>query len=80
VHGRGVTLVGAHTLARPAADSSNGWWTERDDAGAFLRMLALGRLSLAGFTDEVHSLADAPAVYSRLAAGGPFPNVQFNWR
>lgn len=79
VHGRGVTLVGAHTMARPKFESSGGWWTERDDAQAFLRMLSLGRVSLAGFTDEVHAVADAPGVYSRLAAGGPFPNVQFDW-
>ncbi len=79
VHGRGVTLVGAHTMARPKNDSSGGWWTERDDAVAFLRLLALGRLSLAGFTDEVHPVSDAPAVYARLAAGGPFPAVQFAW-
>ncbi len=79
VHGRGVTLVGAHTMARPKQESSNGWWTERDDALAFLRLLDLGRLSLDGFAEEVHPIADAPAVYTRLAAGGPFPNVQFDW-
>ena len=66
-------------MARPGNDSSGGWWTERDDALAFLRLLALGRLSLAGFTDEVHPVSDAPAIFARLAAGGPFPSVQFDW-
>ena len=28
---------------------------------------------------EVHPVADAPAVYTRLAEGGPFPTVQFDW-
>ena len=79
VHGRGVTLVGAHTMARPRGDSSPGWWTERDDALAFLRLVAGGRLSLDGFAEEVHPVVEAPAVYTRLAAGGPFPNVQFDW-
>ena len=79
VHGPGITLVGAHTNARPKNDTSAGWWTERDDALAFLKMLSLGRISMAGFTDEVHAVGDAPAVYTRLAAGGPFPNVQFDW-
>ena len=79
VHGRGVTLIGAHTLARPSFDSSSGWWCERDDGLAFLRLLSLGRLSMAGFTQEVHPVSDAPAVYTRLAAGGPFPAVQFDW-
>lgn len=79
VHGRGVTLVGAHTLARPCGESAAGWWTTRDDAQAFLRLLSLGRLSLDGFTEEVHKVGDAPSVYARLAAGGAFPIVQFNW-
>ena len=79
VHGRGVTLVGAHTLARKESESAPGWWTQRDDALAFLRLLALGRIDLSGFTDEVHSPTECGDVYSRLAAGGAFPTVQFNW-
>lgn len=79
VHGRGVTLIGAHTLARPDAESANGWWTTRDDALAFLRLLAHGRVNLSGFVAEVHPVSDAPAVYSRLAQGGAFPVVQFDW-
>lgn len=79
VHARGVTLIGAHTLARPDGESSSGWWTTRDDAQAFLRLLALKRLSLDGFVDEVHSISECGAVYARLAQGGVFPVVQFNW-
>ena len=79
VHGRGVTLVGAHTLARPETESSSGWWTTRDDARAFLNLLAHNRLSLAGFVDEVHAPSACAAVYARLAEGGAFPIVQFDW-
>lgn len=79
VHGRGVTLVGAHTLARPAHESYPGHFTTRDDAMAFLRLVSLGRLSLDGFVDEVHPVPDAPEVYARLGAGGSFPVVQFDW-
>ena len=79
VHGRGVTLVGAHTAARPDAESSNGWWSTRDDALAYLKLVAGGRLSLDGFVSEVHPVADAPEVYGRLAKGGAFPVVQFDW-
>jgi len=79
VHGRGVTLVGAHTAARPDVESSNGWWTKRDDANAFLRLLSLGRISLEGFVDEVHKPESCAEVYSRLAQGGAFPVVQFDW-
>ena len=79
VHAQGVSLVGAHTMARPDAESSNGWWTTRDDAMAFLKLLSLGRISLDGFVAEVHSPQECGDVYSRLAAGGAFPVVQFDW-
>jgi len=79
VHGRGVTLVGAHTIARKEVESAPGWWTQRDDALAFLRLVALGRIDLSGFVEEVHSPSECGEVYSRLAKGGAFPTVQFNW-
>ena len=79
VHGRGVTLVGAHTNARPDHESSNGWWSTRDDALAFLRLLEYGRISLEGFVDEVHAPHECAEVYSRLANGASFPVVQFDW-
>ena len=79
VHGRGITLVGAHTLARPERESSPGWWTTRDDARTFLRLLRYKRLSLDGFVEEVHSPAECGGVYARLATGGPFPTTQFDW-
>ena len=79
VHGRGVTLIGAHTLARPSEESAQGWWTTRDDALTTLRLLSLGRLSFDGFVSEVHKVEDAPMVYGRLAKGGAFPVVQFDW-
>ncbi len=79
VHGRGVTLVGAHTNARPDDESASGWWTTRDDALAFLKLLAFRRIALDGFVSEVHTPNECGAVFARLAAGAPFPVVQFNW-
>ena len=79
VHRPGITLVGAHTRARPKVDSSGGWWTELDDAEAVLRLLTLGRIDLARLVEETYSPKDAPAVYERLAKGGAFPVVQFDW-
>ena len=55
------------------------WWTTRDDAKAFLKLLSLGRISLDGFVSETHSPVECAEVYRRLAAGGPFPAVQFDW-
>ena len=80
VHGRGVTLVGAHTLARPEGESSPGWWTERDDAEAFIRFLARGRISADDLVEETHSVDEAPEVFGRLARSADFPTVQFSWQ
>ena len=79
VHARGITMIGAHTNARPDLESHGGWWTTRDDALTTLRLLSLKRISLKGFVSEVHKVKEAPAVYARLAKGGAFPCVQFDW-
>ena len=80
VHGAGVTLVGAHTMARPERDSARGWWTERDDAQAFLSLMAGKRLSLAGFTERVCPYTTAAQVFEELASGGTFPTTEFDWQ
>jgi hypothetical protein len=38
-----------------------------------------GRLHLAALLEEVHSPLECTEVYARLAAGGGFPVVQFDW-
>ncbi len=80
VHGPGITLIGAHTNARPVAESHGGWFTEKDDVEAMIRLHQLGRLDFAAFVEETHSPEEAPAVYTRLATERAFPVVQFDWR
>lgn len=80
VHGPGITLVGAHTMARPDRESSAGWWTTRDDVLAIQRMVKSGRLEFASMIGEIHSPVEAPEVYTRLAKEKAFPLVQFDWR
>lgn len=79
VHSPGITLIGAHTLARPDQDSHPGWWTTRDDALAIQKMVKLGRLEFSSMVAEFHSPKEAPEVYTRLATEKSFPLVQFNW-
>lgn len=79
VHAPGITMIGAHTQARPRQESHEGWWTEKDDVEAIIRLVMGGRLDLAALLEEVHSPVEAPEVYTRLAAGGGFPVVQFDW-
>ena len=80
VHAPGITLIGAHTAARPKTESHGGWWTQKDDMQALLRLHATGRLSLGSLVDEVHSPAAAPGVYDRLVQEKAFPVVQFDWQ
>ena len=72
--------MGAHTNARPKFESSQGLWTEWDDATSILRMLAGKRLDFACLIEETHSPAKAPEIYTRLAKEKAFPIVQFDWR
>lgn len=80
VHGPGITLVGAHTQARPQYESSDGWWTQRDDIKTTLKLTEMGRIKLSDIIDEIHSPAEATEVYTRLANEKSFPMVQFDWR
>jgi threonine dehydrogenase-like Zn-dependent dehydrogenase len=80
VHCPGITLVGAHTNARPENNSSGGWWTQADDMKAILKLIEMGRLDLASVRDEVYSPLEAPAVYKRLVEQPSFPVAQFDWR
>ena len=79
VHGPGITLVGAHTLARPNVESHGGWWTQRDDIFAIKKLTEMGRIKLSDMIDEVHSPLEAPQIYTRLANEKSFPLVQFDW-
>ena len=79
VHGPGITLVGAHTNARPIRDSFEGWWTEREDFEAILKLTKLNRIDFSSLVEEVHSPEEATEVYTRLCNEKTFPIVQFDW-
>ena len=79
VHGPGITLIGAHTIARPKQESHEGWWTEQDDYEALIRLTQMGRIKLSDLVDEVHSPKDATAVFDRLAKEPSFPVTQLDW-
>lgn len=80
VHGPGITLVGAHTHARPDYESYGGWWTQKDDVSALKKLTEAGRLDLASIVDETHSPNEAPEIFTRLITDKTFPVVQFDWR
>ena len=80
VHGRGISLIGAHTQARPHVESSAGLWTDRDDLRAVLDLVRGERLNFRDVIHEVHSPLEAQEVYTRLANDKNFPiGVLFDW-
>ena len=81
VHGRGISLIGAHTKARPKLESSAGLWTDEDDLKAVLNLIKSGRLNFKDMILEIHSPKEATEVYTRLANDKSFPiGVLFDWR
>lgn len=80
VHGRGISLIGAHNNIRPAADSSAGYWTCIDDMKAVLRLLSGKRLNFESIIGQIHSPANAQSVYDRCVNDPKFPaGVLFDW-
>jgi len=81
VHGPGITLIGAHTMARPENDSSHGWFTQRDDIKALMKLSAYERINFKDMIDETFLPEDCTEVYTRLINDKNFPVVsQFDWR
>lgn len=81
IHAPGITVIGAHTLARPETESRPGWFTHRDDIGSVLRLCGGGRLCLENLVEETHSPVDCSEVYHRMVFDKDFPIVvQFDWR
>ena len=80
VHGPGITLVGAHTMARPVSESQNGWWSERDDAKAIINLISTGRLDFDSLIEEIHDVGDYKSVYRRLISEPSFPILVLDWR
>ncbi|MBQ9085841.1 MAG: zinc-binding alcohol dehydrogenase [Clostridia bacterium] len=79
VHIPGITMVGAHTSARPDIESHDGWWTQADDMKATLRLISLGRFNVKELIEETHLPEECAEVYARLAKSPTFPIVQFDW-
>ena len=81
VHGKGVSLIGAHTRARPVEESAPGLWIHEDDMKAAMNLIRGGRLNFKDMIGEIHSPTEAGVVYDRLVNDKKFPiGVLFDWR
>ena len=80
VHGPGISLIGAHTLARPSLESYPSHFTHEDDIKTVLNLCGGGRLPLKNLIKEIVSPKDCQAVFTRLGVDKNFPlGVQFDW-
>lgn len=80
VHGPGISLIGAHTMARPKFESSCGCFTTADDIRTVLNLCASGRINIKDMPEEIHSPEECEDVFDRLANDKKFPTVvQFDW-
>ncbi len=81
IHAPGITVIGAHTNARPKYESHPGFFTHKDDISAALRLCGCGRLNLESLIEETYLPEECPEVYNRLISDKNFPVVvQFDWR
>ena len=81
VHCPGITLIGAHTNARPKVESHPGYFTHRDDIKAVLALQVGGRLDFSPMLTEKYSPLECDAVYDHIIHDRAFPTVaQFDWR
>ena len=80
VHGPGISLIGAHTMARPKNESAPGLFTDADDLKTVLNLIKGKRLNFKDMICEIHSPSDAQTVFDRLINEKNFPiGVLFDW-
>ncbi len=81
VHTPGITMIGAHTNARPERDSAPGWFTQREDITSVLRLIAAGRLNFKSIIpEEPYSPAECARVYEKVINDRSFPTLaQYSW-
>ena len=81
VHRPGITVIGAHNMARPQHDRRPGVWTMREDMALLLRFLGAGRLQSRPLLTRIADPAEAPEIYEKLYARDPnLPGVVFDWK
>ena len=80
VHGKGVSLIGAHTMMRPKNESAAGLWTEADDIRTVLNLIKGGRLNFRDMVEEIRSPDEAQEIFTRLVNEKNVPvGILFDW-
>ncbi|MBO5791259.1 MAG: hypothetical protein J6S54_02160 [Lentisphaeria bacterium] len=80
VHRPGISVLGAHNMARPQQDNLPGIWTMKNDMKTLLRFMAAGRIKSTHLLDLKADPEDAPHIYERIFNRDPdLLGVVFDW-
>ncbi len=80
IHGPGITVVGAHTSARPKNESYPHYFTQQDDIQTIIKLSSFGRINIEKMVDALYSPLECKEIYTELIKNGDFPPVvQFDW-
>ena len=81
VHKKALTIIGAHITSNPTNEKHPGYWTYRDDANAFLRLMAAGRLSVKPLVSECKPYSEVQSIYERvLGWDKDYVTTVIDWR
>ena len=81
VHRPGISVIGAHNMARPLNDCQPGVWTMKEDMAVLLRYLSAGRLKTRPLLTRVADPAEAPEIYDKLFARDlDILGVVYDWK
>ena len=68
VHRKGITVIGAHNMARPLVERRPGVWTMKEDMALLLRFLSAGRLQVKPLLSRIADPSEAPGIYDSIFA------------
>ena len=81
VHQKGLTVLGAHNSVRPRQESAPNFWTNRDDWGLCLQLIAHHRIQIAPLISHRLKGTDAPEAYQLLMEwDAELLGVVLHWR
>jgi len=66
VHRKAITIIGAHVLANPHLESRPGYWTWKDDADYFMKLLENKRIHLDSLITNRVTWEKAEEVYEQI--------------
>ncbi len=69
VHKKGIQIIGAHISCNPADVSYPGYWTFRDNADCFLRLLSEGRISVEKLVSQRECYQNFEKIYENVLSG-----------